>query len=152
MNLKEMRTGSGLTQIQAAAILGIPFRTYCRYEDEKSYENNFKYNQLLKLLNEYIQNSILDINIIISTTQSILKNYRVDTCYIFGSYAKGSASKESDIDLFIISEVDDIEFFQLINELESRLHKKIDLIRFETAMQNPELMKEIMRYGIKIYG
>ena len=152
MNLKEMRAGSGLTQIQAAAILGIPFRTYCRYEDEKSYENNFKYNQLLKLLNEYIQNSILDINIIISTTQSILKNYRVDTCYIFGSYAKGSASKESDIDLFIISEVDDIEFFQLINELESRLHKKIDLIRFETAMQNPELMKEIMRYGIKIYG
>ncbi len=151
MNLKEMRAGSGLTQIQAAAILGIPFRTYCRYEDEKSYENNFKYNQLLKLLNEYIQNSILDINIIISTTQSILKNYRVDTCYIFGSYAKGSASKESDIDLFIISEVDDIEFFQLINELESRLHKKIDLIRFETAMQNPELMKEIMRYGIKIY-
>ena len=113
MNLKEMRAGSGLTQIQAAAILGIPFRTYCRYEDEKSYENNFKYNQLLKLLNEYIQNSILDI---------------------------------------IISEVDDIEFFQLINELESRLHKKIDLIRFETAMQNPELMKEIMRYGIKIYG
>lgn len=152
MNLKEMRAGSGLTQIQAAAILGIPFRTYCRYEDEKSYENNFKYNQLLKLLNEYIQNSILDINIIISTTQSILKNYRVDTCYIFGSYAKGSASKDSDIDLFIISEVDDIEFFQLINELESRLHKKIDLIRFETAMQNPELMKEIMRYGIKIYG
>ena len=44
MNLKELRKYKGFTQETAAKALEIPVRTYKRYENEKSYENTFKYN------------------------------------------------------------------------------------------------------------
>ena len=59
MELKETRKQLGLTQPEAAAILNIPFRTYCRYEDEKQYEGSFKYNQMLSLLNDYANRAVL---------------------------------------------------------------------------------------------
>ena len=43
MKLKELRKQLGLTQPEAANLLNIPFRTYCRYEDQPQYEGTFKY-------------------------------------------------------------------------------------------------------------
>lgn len=52
----------------------------------------------------------------------------------------------------IVSGIEGIEYFQLLNELETKLKKKIDLLRSETAIQNVKLMNEILKDGIKIYG
>ena len=59
---------------------------------------------------------------------------------------------DSDIDLMIVSGIEGIEYYQLLNELETKLKKKIDLLRLETAIQNVKLMNEILKDGIKIYG
>ena len=51
----------------------------------------------------------------------------------------------------IVSEIEGIEYYQLVNELENALGKKVDLIRLEAAIQNVKLMNEILKDGIKIY-
>ena len=43
-------------------------------------------------------------------------------------------------------------FIGLSEDIRKALHKKIDLIRFNTLNNNLELINEIMKDGIKIYG
>ena len=152
MELKELRKQMGLTQPEAAIILNIPFRTYCRYEDEKKRENTFKYNQMIILLNKYAEEMVLKLETIKAAISDVLSKHNVSACYLFGSYAKGKATGASDIDLMIVSDVEGIELYQIIDELENKLNKKVDLIRLETAIQNVRLMNEILKDGIKIYG
>ena len=152
MELKELRKQIGLTQPEAAVILNIPFRTYCRYEDEKQRENTFKYNQMVSLLNKYAEEMILKTDTIKSIVSNVFSRHDISACYLFGSYAKGKATGDSDIDLMIVSSVEGIELYQIIDELENKLKKKVDLIRLETAIQNVKLMNEILKDGIKIYG
>ena len=152
MKLKELRKHLGLTQPEAANILGIPFRTYCRYEDQPQYDGTFKYNQMISVLNEKAASIVLKIETIKETVSNVCAKYKVDACYLFGSYAKGKARSDSDIDLMIVSELEGIEYYQLLGDLENNLNKKIDLIRLETAIQNVKLMNEILKEGVKIYG
>lgn len=152
MELKETRKQLGLTQPEAAVILNIPFRTYCRYEDEEQYRDTFKYNQMLSLLNEYVDKVVLSIDLIKNTVSNICKRYDVSAVYLFGSYAKNKARSDSDIDLMIVSNIEGIEYYQLLNALETNLKKKVDLLMLETAIQNVKLMNEILKDGIKIYG
>ena len=152
MELKELRKQIGLTQPEAAVILNVPFRTYCRYEDDKQRENTFKYNQMMALLDKYAEEMVLKIDTIKSAVCEVLDKHKINTCYLFGSYAKGKAKGESDIDLMVVTEIEGIEFYQIIDELENRLKKKVDLIKLETAIQNIKLMNEILKDGIKIYG
>ena len=152
MELKETRKQLGLTQPEAANLLGVPFRTYCRYEDEERYEGTFKYNQMIAVLNDNAATLVLKIEKIKEAVSKVFNKYRVSTCYLFGSYAKGKARSDSDIDLMIVSELEGIEYFQLVGELQDKLKKKVDLIRVETAVQNVKLMNEILKDGVKIYG
>ena len=152
MKLKELRKQLGLTQPEAANLLNIPFRTYCRYEDQPQYEGTFKYNHMISVLNEKATSIVLKIETIKEVVSNICSKYKVNACYLFGSYAKGKARSDSDIDLMIVSELEGIEYYQLLGDLENRLKKKIDLIRLETAIQNVKLMNEILKEGVKIYG
>ena len=138
MELKETRKQLGLTQPEAAAILNIPFRTYCRYEDEEQYKGTFKYNQMLTILNDYASKAVLSLDLIKNAVSSVCLKYDVGAVYLFGSYV-------------IVSGIEGIEYYQLLNELETKLKKKIDLLRLETAIQNVKLMNEILKDGIKIY-
>lgn len=152
MELREARKQIGYTQPEAAAFLGIPFRTYCRYESEEQYKDTFKYNQMVSLLNKRLDSIVLKIETIKDVAATVFVNYKVSACYLFGSYAKGKAKSDSDVDLMIVSEIEGIEYYQLLNDLETKLGKKIDLLRLETAIQNARLMNEILKDGIKIYG
>lgn len=152
MELKETRKQLGLTQPEAAAILNIPLRTYCRYENEERYKGTFKYNQMLTILNNYASKAVLSLDLIKNAVSGVCEKYDVSAVYLFGSYAKNKARGDSDIDLMIVSGIEGIEYYQLLNELETKLKKKIDLLRLETAIQNVKLMNEILKDGIKIYG
>ena len=77
---------------------------------------------------------------------------QIDFCYLFGSYAKGLANEQSDVDLYVSSSLTGIHFIGLIEKLRQNLHKKVDLIRSSELNNNIELVNEIMKGGIKIYG
>ena len=58
----------------------------------------------------------------------------------------------NDIDLYVASSLTGLKFVGLIERLRQTLHKKVDLIRSSELENNIDLINEIMKEGIKIYG
>ena len=151
--LRIIRESLGITQIEAAKILGISRRTYQKYEALDYEDPKLKY--YIYKLNEFSlideENGILEEDIKIKTG-GVFSKYNINFCYLFGSYAKNKATKTSDIDLIIDSDITWLDFFGLVEELRQTLHKRIDLLKINQLENNLELLREILKDGIKIYG
>ena len=159
MTLKETRELYGLNQIKAAEIVGIPVRTFRRYEIDEDYGDVLKRKKIIDILIDKCEitedKGLLTIEKIKEELTKLFDNqYKgiVEFCYLFGSYAKGYAKENSDVDLCVSSSLSGIRIAGLAEAIRAVLHKKIDLIRFDTLNSNFELSKEIMKSGIKIYG
>ncbi|MBQ9708795.1 MAG: nucleotidyltransferase domain-containing protein [Firmicutes bacterium] len=65
----------------------------------------------------------------------VAKKYSVGRIYLFGSYARGDASAESDVDLLIEgNEAKGLTGFLEMQELlEEKLQKKVDLVEYEAV-------------------
>jgi len=156
MKLKEKRKNLGLTQNQVSELVGIPLRTYKNYENDSNKEETIKYNYIMEKLDKvyYVdeENGVLTIEKITDECQKVFDDYDIEYCYLFGSYSKGLAQQNSDIDLLISSNINGLEFFGLVEKLRLGLHKKIDLILVNQLVNNANLINEIFKDGIKIYG
>lgn len=156
MSLKDIRLQSNLTQEEAAQLLGVTRRTYVNYEAGKIDESSLKYKYVVETLQKATlideNHGILTIDQIRKICGEIFKDYSVEYCYLFGSYAKGKATEKSDVDLLVAMPVDGMKFFELIEVLREQLKKKIDLLDIAQLENNPILVQEILRDGIKIYG
>ena len=156
ISLKDIRLRSNLTQEEAAQLLGVTRRTYVNYEAGKIDESSLKYKYVVETLQKATlideNHGILTIDQIRKTCGEIFKDYSVEYCYLFGSYAKGKATEKSDVDLLVAMPVDGMKFFELIEVLREQLKKKIDLLDIAQLENNPALVQEILRDGIKIYG
>ena len=98
------------------------------------------------------ENGVLTLEKIKEVCINVLSKYRIDYCYLFGSYAKGKATGESDVDLLVCTSVTGIEFFGLVEELREKLKKKVDVLDQKQIENNFQLTNEILKDGIKIYG
>lgn len=156
MSLKDIRLRSNLTQEEAAQLLGVTRRTYVNYEAGKIDESSLKYKYVVETLQKATlideNHGILTIDQIRKICGEIFKDYSVEYCYLFGSYAKGKATEKSDVDLLVAMPVDGMKFFELIEVLREQLKKKIDLLDIAQLENNPTLVQEILGDGIKIYG
>ncbi len=156
MELKKIRIEKGLTQEQAAKHLNITRRTYAKYEKESSRQFDIKYkymcNELsqIGMVNE--EKGILRIEEIETICKDVFIEYGVEYAYLFGSYAKGKAIENSDIDLLVSIPINGLKFFELIETLREKLKKKIDLLDVSQLNNNRQLLEEILKDGIKIYG
>ena len=154
--LKQLRTEKKLTQAEAADRIGVSLRSYISYENDvsksESVKDRFLLSELKKINLIDEEHGIVSLDDIKNLCGGVFKDYAVDYCYLFGSYAKGSANESSDIDLLISSNVTGLDFFGLVERLREVLHKRIDLLDFKQFMKNEELANEILKYGIKIYG
>ena len=85
--------------------------------------------------------------------RKVLSKYgkEIKFCYLFGSYAKGYAKENSDVDLCVSTDLTGLRFVGLSGELREELKKKIDLLRLSDIQNNYELINEVMQDGIKIY-
>lgn len=156
MGLKQLRKEKKLTQVKCAEYLHIPLRTYKRYETDESRVDPIKYQYMLHRLNEYgfidEEHGKLTVAQIKSICADVLKDYPVEFCYLFGSYAKGKETEKSDVDLLVSMPVDGLKFYELLERLREKLKKKVDLLDTAQLNRNPALMQEILKDGIKIYG
>ena len=159
MTLLNLRTEYGLTQDEASKIIGIPVRTYRRYETDETYGSQIKRNAFIMTLNDYCEiteeKGLLTIEEIKNKVSQLFDSEykdQIDFCILFGSYAKGQQKENSDVDLYISSNLQGLRFVGLIERLREVLHKKIDLIRSSELENNVTLVNEILKEGIKIYG
>jgi len=156
MKLKKLRQEKGLTQEQVAQLLGVTRRTYLKYENDQSSLSEIKYKFIYQTLEQYgvidEERGILTIEQIKNACFEIFKDYDVEYCYLFGSYAKGNANPKSDIDLLISVNASGLQFFEIVERLREKLKKKIDLLDAKELEKNIPLVEEILKDGVKIYG
>lgn len=156
MSLKDIRLQNNLTQEEAAQLLGVTRRTYVNYEAGRIDKSSLKYKYVVETLQKASlideTHGILTIDQIRRICSEIFMDYSVEYCYLFGSYAKGKATEKSDVDLLVAMPVDGMKFFELVELLREKLKKKVDLLDIAQLDNNPTLVQEILKDGIKIYG
>ena len=62
------------------------------------------------------------------------------------------AKENSDVDLLISTKAKGLKYYELIERLRSTLKKEVDVLDLRQLEGNIELMREVLRDGIKIYG
>lgn len=156
MTLRELRKNKGITQKQAADFVGVPLRTYSEYENKPEKQSSIKYKYIVEKLYSYgyidEENGVLTLDEIKKLCTEILSKYPVEYCYLFGSYAKGKATEKSDVDLFVSTALSGIKFFGMVEELREGLKKKVDVLDQKQIINNFELLNEILKDGVRIYG
>lgn len=154
MELATFRKQNQITQKEAAQIVGVPYRTYIRYEENPSYINSYKYRMIFSLLKESLrideEHGLLSIDKIKDTVVPIMKKNDISFCFLFGSYAKGTAKENSDVDLLIDTDLTGLKFYGLVEELRVALCKKVDLLRLKDLKNDNPIALEILKEGIKI--
>ena len=155
ISIKDARIKAKLTQAQAAEYVGVPLRTYLRYEQghcASEIKKDFIMDKLSGLTEITEEKGLLDMETIRQTVSEICAKHDIPLCYLFGSYAKGYATETSDVDLLIDTTITGLSFFGLVEEFREALHKKVDLLRLDDVKENKTLLFEIMKDGVKIYG
>lgn len=157
INIKEYRERIGISSTEASIACDMPLRTYQRYEQSSSYGNKLKRKAIFELLKDKYEiteeKGLLTVNDIEEKVRKVLSKYgkEIKFCYLFGSYAKGYAKENSDVDLCVSTDLTGLRFVGLSGELREELKKKIDLLRLSDIQNNYELINEVMQDGIKIY-
>ena len=115
-----------------------------------------KYVFMLQKLEKYgfidETHGILTVEQIKNVCTDIFRDKDIEYCYLFGSYAKGKATELSDVDLLIATSVTGIKFYDLVEALREGLKKKVDVLNLEQLNGNSDLVNEILKDGVKIYG
>ena len=134
----------------------VSLRSYVSYENDDSHNDSIKYKYMLSVLGQYgvidETHGILTVDEIRDALEGIFEEYNIFYCYLFGSYSKGNATESSDVDLLISADITGMKFFGLIEKIREVLHKKVDVLDFEQLNDNPDLLNEILKDGIKLYG
>ena len=91
------------------------------------------------------------INEIKNKTTPIAKAYGIGRMSLFGSYARGEAKDDSDVDLYIergkLKSL--LQYFAFIDELENALHCHVDVVT--TGIEDKQFLSAIMREGVLLY-
>jgi len=91
---------------------------------------------ITSLVKNDVAPSVLTIKQIKQKIKPVIEKHGIDKVYLFGSYARGEANSNSDVDIYcssgdiktLINEV------ELIEELEEVLNKKVDIVTIGSQM------------------
>ena len=155
-SIKELRKSARLTQAEMASLAGIPLRTYVNYENDPKKKGSIKYQYIIHLLEQLTfideTHGILAYDDIVTKCSDIFDEYPVHFCYLFGSYAKGTATEKSDVDLLISTDAAGIRFYGLAERLREALKKNVDLINVQQLTDgNADLLNALLKEGIRFY-
>ncbi|MBQ2156435.1 MAG: nucleotidyltransferase domain-containing protein, partial [Clostridiales bacterium] len=66
----------------------------------------------------------------------VARKYNIPKVYIFGSYARGEADADSDVDLMIEGgDFGALDVVGIMNDFQETLNKSVDLVTSETLLQ-----------------
>ena len=85
--------------------------------------------------------------------EPIARKYRLAAVYLFGSYARGEATPESDIDLLVDltgSVIHGLDFVSLYDELQTALETDIDLVTAD-SLEQPTTRRGRLHFREAVY-
>ncbi len=82
----------------------------------------------------------------------LLKKYHADYALLFGSYARGEANAESDIDILVVggSNFCARDIFAFGEELREMTRKEADVFELRELNINTPFYKQVMKEGVRI--
>jgi predicted nucleotidyltransferase len=89
-----------------------------------------------------------DLFIILTEFLRLAEKYEIDEVYLFGSHAKKTASKNSDIDLAVFSEKK-INLIQIKDKIMNEFDKDVQIHYFKKE-EKGKLIEEIKKNGVKL--
>lgn len=95
---------------------------------------------------------MLSVESIKEILRPVFKEYNVKNAVLFGSYAKGNATINSDVDICVDSGLKGLKFFGLLEDVVNVLKLPVDLIDISQIDRDSRVEKEIKNTGVKIYG
>jgi predicted nucleotidyltransferase len=96
--------------------------------------------------------AIYDIAEIQRRLEPVFRANGVKSAVLFGSYAKGEAAGNSDIDIMVDSGLRGLDFVGLIEYVREALEKNVDLIDIHYVDGGSPIEKEVKSTGISIYA
>lgn len=90
----------------------------------------------------------------ISTAPSrVLAQHEVSKAYLFGSFARGEQTPDSDIDLRLVcgSTMTFGTLYELSHELEKELGRKVDIVTNPPEHMRPPFRKSIEQDEVRVY-
>ena len=82
-----------------------------------------------------------------------IKNMPVYSVVLFGSYAKNTATKDSDLDLVLDTKdtLMGFKLYSLITKIEEAFNKRVDAFEKTEIIKNSRIDKEIEKTGVIVY-
>lgn len=78
----------------------------------------------------------------------VAEKYGIPAVYLFGSYARGTATEDSDVDLLIdmtgVKLTGMFAFGGVYNDFEEALGKELDMVTLGTLMQTPQMPSDVL--------
>lgn len=83
----------------------------------------------------------------------VLAQYDVSKAYLFGSFARGEQTPDSDIDLRLVcgNTMTFGTLYELPHELERELGRKVDIVTNPPAHMRPAFRKSIEQDEVRVY-
>jgi predicted nucleotidyltransferase len=159
-NIKIVRENLELTQEQVSLLTGVPVKTLRNWEQEvrkpSEWTIDLVMDRLLRVkMEEYAKidesSGVLSFLTIKENISKIAKNYDIEKVYLFGSYVKGQATQNSDVDLYMESDLYGLKYFEFVEQLRENLKKKVEVLSNKTVQEYSKIDEEIKKSGALIY-
>ena len=95
--------------------------------------------------------SIYDLPEIKRRLEPVFAASGVKTAVIFGSYAQGQATEDSDVDILVDSGLRGLDFVGLVEYIREALQKEVDVLDVRYLTPNSPVGQEALPTGVMIY-
>lgn len=97
---------------------------------------------------------MLTIDHIAETLKSVVTPYDVRAVYLFGSFARGEAGPQSDVDVRLECgpEVDYADLLDIQELLEARLGRPVEMVTNPLEFMRPAFRKRVQRDEVLLYA
>ena len=99
-----------------------------------------------------MSDTVYSISTIQALLQPVFSSYHIKKAVLFGSYAKGCAGVNSDVDILVDSGLKGLAFFGLLEDVVNALDKNVDMVDTSQIVPDSLVNKEIEKSGVLIYG
>ena len=81
----------------------------------------------------------------------VFSEYDIQKAVLFGSYGKGTASPDSDVDLLVNSGLHGLRFVGFLGDIQKAVGKEIDLLDVTHVVPGSRIDREIRQTGVVLY-
>ena len=164
---KEALNDSGMSMYSLAKQTAVPYTTINRLVNERLSINNcnagavFKIASALGVRMEDLMNNeqVYTLDEIAELIAPVAEKHNIPRVYIFGSYARGEATADSDVDLMIeVGDLNGLEVMGALEDFKTVLKKPVDLITTRSLTQDRTqqyskiFIKNLEKEKMVIYG